>query len=204
MKIRLCVMLMLLLLLLVILFLTPKPRIIASFGQDQRPTCPVALQQIGQGLAVYTENFGFEWDSPEMQCLYDRGQGVVPDRRCFICPVREELHPQANSNGDWRCDYLLKPDLQPDDPVTTVVACDKPGNHPDGGCLLYKDYHVRVVYGIRPEQYARWCAAWLAGDPLAAFGPDHWRKESSAAAPAPAEVTPSNLTQPETPTDGSE
>ena len=152
-----------------------------------RANCSSNLRQIGLGLEQYSAATYYgdlpsctstHPPSPEMMRLpCDCGQGIVGGADVFICPSAPR---RDTDEGAIRCDYIIFPQMKKVWPSNAILAADKPGNHPDGACMLYKDVHVKYERypGGDVKLYEKWARAFEQGDTEAALlGPAEWARE---------------------------
>jgi len=154
-----------------------------------RCNCSSNLRQIGLGLEQYSSLSYYgcmpvrannpRYSTDVVAALYANGQGLIGDLKAFECPSASHQYTQP---GGLPNDYIFFPGLVNAPANSTIIAADRPGNHADGACLLYKDVHVTFCHYPNHDVnlYAKWARAFEGGDlQAAALGPEAWARTKS-------------------------
>ncbi len=105
---------------------------------DLRRRCRTNLEQIGLACHTYAADNNGEFPD-KLSRLYPSYLGVLD---IFSCPIAPDS-PRLGECIDEETTYLYAPGHSLSSHPSALLACDKPGNHPDGSAAeLYVEGHV--------------------------------------------------------------
>jgi hypothetical protein len=138
--------------LLALVVFVPEGVFTKSREYARRTSCANNLHQIGTALSSYAGDLG-EAFPPDLGKLYP---GYIGKAETFSCPSARSRWQQIAGLGEvdqiTTTSYVYVAGLKDGDISTCVLAYDRPGNHKDGGNVMFIGSRVQWMSAAELQQ----------------------------------------------------